>query len=98
MCRRPRHIKKACPIVVFGPWLPHAAGTERKQRHVAVVKEFVLGPKRKRGCRIPWRQFVDVDCPDAEAEEKTNPSHFTAAGAKEIFDTVMKPNILALLK
>ena len=95
---RPRRIKKACPIVVFGPWLPRDAGTERRQRHAAVVEEFVRGPKRKRGCRIPWRQFVDVDCPDAEAKEKTNPSHFTAAGAKEIFDTVMKPNILALLK
>ena len=49
---------------MFGPWLPHAAGTERKQRHAAVVREFVLGPKRKRGCQIPWRQFVDVVCPD----------------------------------
>ena len=83
---------------MFGPWLPRDAGTVRRQRHAAVVEEFVRGPKRKRGCRIPWRQFVDVDCPDAEAKEKTNPSHFTAAGAKEIFDTVMKPNILALLK
>ena len=98
MCCRPRRIKKACPIVVFGPWLPRDAGTERRQRHAAVVEEFVLGPKRKRGCRIPWRQFVDVDCPDAEAEKKTNPSHFTATGAKEIFDTVMRPNTLALLK
>jgi hypothetical protein len=63
-----------------------------------VVGEFILGPKRKCGCRIPWRQFVDVECPDAGAEKKTNPSHFTATGAKEIFDTVMRPNILALLK
>ena len=98
MCCRPRRIKKACPIVVFGPWLPHAAGTERKQRHAAVVREFVLGPKRKRGCQLPWRQFVDVVCPDAEAKVSTNPSHFTAKGAKEIFDTVLKPKILALLK
>ena len=95
MCCRPRRIKKACPIVVFGPWLPHAAGTERKQRHAAVVGEFVLGPQRKRGCQIPWRVRV---CPDAEAKPSTNPSHFTAKGAKEIFDTVLRPKILALLK
>jgi len=83
---------------VFGPWLAHAAGTERKQRHAAVVREFVLGPKRKRGCQIPWRQFVDVVCPDAEAKESTNPSHFTAVGARDIFDKIFRPNILALLK
>jgi hypothetical protein len=83
---------------VFGPWLPHGAGAERKQRHAAVVREFVLGPKRKRGCKSPWRQFVDVDCPGAEAEKKINPSHFTAVGAREIFDTILRPNILALLK
>ena len=98
MCCRPRRIKKACPIVVFGPWLPHAAGTERKQRNAAVVREFVLGPKRKRGCQIPWRQFVDVVCPDAEVEEGTNPSHFTAVDARDIFDRIFRPNILALLK
>ena len=44
------------------------------------------------------RQFIDVDCPSAQAEKKINPSHFTAAGAKEIFDTVIVPNLLALLK
>ena len=83
---------------MFGPWLPRAAGTERKQRHTAVVREFELGPKRKRGCQIPWRQFVDVVCPDAEAKASTNPSHFTAEGAKVIFDTILRPNILAHLK
>ena len=98
MCCRPRRIKKACPIVVFGPWLPRAAGAERIQRHAAVVREFVLGPKRKRGCRIPWRQFVNALCPHAEAKESVNASHFTTAGAKVIFDTVLKPKILALLK
>ena len=98
MCCRPRRIKKACPIVVFGPWLPRDAGAERIERHAAVVREFVLGPKRKRGCKSPWRQFVDVDCPGAEAEKKINPSHFTAVGAREIFDTILRPNILALLK
>jgi hypothetical protein len=83
---------------VFGPWLPRAAGKDRKQRTAAVVKEFVLGPKRGRGCQIPWRQFVDVVCPDAEAKESANASHFTAAGAREILDTILKPNIIALLK
>ena len=41
-----------------------------------------------------------VDCPKlcVEAEESANASHFTAAGAREIFDTVIVPNILALLK
>ena len=91
-------MKKACPIVVFGPWLPRAAGTEREQRTAAVLNEFMLGPKRKRGCQIPWRQFVDVVCPDAEAEGSTNPSHFTAVGARDIFDKFFRPNILALLK
>ena len=95
MCCRPRRVKKACPIVVFGPWLPRVAGKDRKQRTAAVVKEFVLGPKRGRGCQIPWRQFVDVVCPDAEAKDA---SHFTAVGAREIFDTILRPNILALLK
>ena len=83
---------------MFGPWLPRGARAERIERHAAVVREFVLGPKRKRGCKSPWRQFVDVDCPGAEAEKKINPSHFTAVGAREIFDTILRPNILALLK
>ena len=83
---------------MFGPWLPSAAGTERKQRHTVVVREFELGPKRKRGCQIPWRQFVDVVRPDAEAKASTFPSSFTAAGAKVIFDTVLRPHILAHLK
>ena len=68
------------------------------QRTAAVVKEFVLGPKRGRGCQIPWRQFVDVVCPGAEAQESANASHFTVVGAREIFDTILRPNILALLK
>ena len=80
---------------MFGPWLPRVAGKDRKQRTAAVVKEFVLGPKRGRGCQIPWRQFVDVVCPDAEAKDA---SHFTSVGAREIFDTILRPNILALLK
>ena len=46
----------------------------------------------------PWRKFVDVACPDAEAKESANASHFTAAGARELFDTILKPNIIALLK
>ena len=83
---------------MFGPWLPRDAGAERIERHAAVVREFVLGPKRQRGCKSPWRQFVDVDCPGAEAEKKINPSHFTAVGAREIFGTILRPNILALLK
>jgi len=64
------------------------------------LKEFVLGPKRKPGCQIPWREFVDVACPDAEAKESANASHFTAAGARarEIFTAALKPNIIALLK
>jgi hypothetical protein len=95
LCCRPRRIKKACPIVVFGPWLPRAAGADREQRTAAVLKEFVLGPTRRRGCQIPWRRFVDVVSPDAEAKDA---SHFIAAGAREIFDTILKPNILALLK
>ena len=91
-------MKKACPIVVFGPWLPRAAGTEREQRTADVVNEFMLGPTRGRGCQIPWRRFVDVVCPAAEAEMKINPSHFTAVGARQISDTIFRPNILALLK
>ena len=55
----------------------------------------MLGPKRGRGCQIPWRQFVDVVCPDAEAKDA---SHFTSVCAREIFDTILRPNILALLK
>ena len=42
--------------------------------------------------------MAPVVCPDAEAKPSTNPSHFTAKGAKEIFDTVLRPKILALLK
>ena len=63
---------------MFGPWLPHAAGTERKQRHAAVVGEFVLGPQRKRGCQIPWLQYafiVIVICHDREHNTYTLDSY-----------------------
>ena len=86
------------PFSHVGPWLPRAAGADRQQRTGAVLKEFVLGPQKKPGCQTPWRKFVDVACPDAEAKESANASHFTAAGAREIFDTILKPNIIALLK
>ena len=85
-------MKKACPIVVFGPWLPRAAGTEREQRTAAVLNEFMLGSTRERGCQPYWRRFVDVVCPDAEAAKKVNRSHFTAVGASEIVDTILRPN------
>ena len=80
---------------MFGPWLPRAAGADRQQRTGAVLKEFVLGPQKKPGCQTPWRKFIDVACPDAEAKDA---SHFTAVGAREIFDTILRPNILGLLK
>ena len=83
---------------MFGPWLPRAAGADRQQRTGAVLKEFVLGPQKKSGCQTPWRKFADVACPDVEAKDSANASHFTAAGAREIFTRALKPNTIALLK
>ena len=81
-----------------GPWPPRAAGADRQQRTGAVLKEFVLGPQKKPGCQTLWCKFVDVACPDAEAKESANASHFTAAGARGILDKTLKPDIIALLK
>ena len=79
-------------------FLAAACCRDGKEAAPCCCGEGVCARAKEEGCQLPWRQFVDVVCPDAEAKVSTNPSHFTAKGAKEIFDTVLKPKILALLK
>ena len=88
MCARTKTIKRACPIIVFGPWLGSLASDSRRASHAAVLKEFEIGAAKRGG--KPWRKFVDVECNDAEARDS---SHFSEAGAHQIF-AAMLPHIL----